>query len=86
MFTALIVPKLKVGGFTLPVGLEVRTAVSVTAPVKPPAGATVMMEMFPVVAPGVMLTVEPEITKLGGATAVNPVVAEVVAAKRLFPE
>jgi hypothetical protein len=85
MLTGLVVPKLNVGGFTGFAGLEVMAAVSVTAPVKPPEGVTEMVEVFPVNAPAARLTAEPEIAKLGGGSAVSPVVAEVVAAKRLFP-
>jgi hypothetical protein len=86
MLTGLVAPKLNVGGFTLPAGLEVMAAVSVTVPVSPPDGVTVMVDMFPVVAPGPTVTAEPVIAKPGGVTAVSPVVAEVVAAKRLLPE
>jgi len=71
--TGLVAPKLKVGGFTTPAGLEVMAAVSITSPVKPPEGVTVIVEVFPVDAPGKTVTAVPLITK---PFAVNPVVAE----------
>jgi hypothetical protein len=73
MLTGLVAPKLNVGGFTLPVGLVVMAAVSATAPVKPPEGATVMVEMFPVLAPGATETAAPVIEKLGLATVTGAV-------------
>ena len=63
--TGLVVPKLNVGGYCAPGGLDVRVAASVTLPVKPPAGVTVIVDVFPVVAPGVVM-----------ATAVAPTVKE----------
>ena len=65
MLTGLVEPKLKVGGYWAPVGLEVTAAVSVTLPVKPPAGVTVTVELFEVVAPGVSETAVPFNAKLG---------------------
>ena len=65
MLTGLVEPKLKLGGYWAPVGLEVTAAVSTTLPVKPPAGVTVMVEVFPVVAPGVTVTAGPLTVKLG---------------------
>jgi hypothetical protein len=56
MFTGLVEPKLKVGGYWAPDGLEVMAAVSATLPMKPPAGVTVIVEVFPVVAPGATVT------------------------------
>jgi hypothetical protein len=67
MLTGVVDPKLKVGGYWAPVGLEVRLAVNVTLPVKPPAGVTVMVEVFPVVAPWVTVTDVPPSVKEGGA-------------------
>ena len=61
----LVEPKLNVGGYWAPVGLAVTAAVSTTLPVKPPAGVTVMVEVFPVVAPGETVTAVPPIVKLG---------------------
>jgi hypothetical protein len=52
MLTGLVEPKLKLGGYWAPAGLDVMAAVNDTLPVKPPAGVTVMVEVFPVVAPG----------------------------------
>jgi len=65
MLTGLVEPKLKVGGYWAPVGLEVTAAVSTTLPVKPPAGVTVMVEVLPVVAPGITVTAVPLTVKPG---------------------
>jgi hypothetical protein len=65
MLTGLVEPKLMVGGYWAPAGLEVTAAVSVTVLVKPPAGVTVMVELFPEVAPGVTVTAVPLTVKLG---------------------
>ena len=59
MLTGLVGPKLKVGGYWAPAGLEVMAAVSATLPVKPPLGVTVIVEVFPVVAPGETVTAVP---------------------------
>jgi hypothetical protein len=64
MLTGFVDPKLKVGPYWAPFGLEVTMAENVTFPVKPPAGVTVMVEVFPVVAPG--------ITVIGVVVRVNP--------------
>lgn len=69
-FSGVVVPKLNVGGSDAPTGLEVIAAVSATLPVKPPAGVSVIVEVFPVVAPGDSVTAEPVIVKVGTATAV----------------
>jgi hypothetical protein len=65
MLTGLVEPKLKVGGYWAPFGLAVTTAVSATLPVKPPLGVTVIVEVFPVVAPGETVTAVPLTVKLG---------------------
>jgi hypothetical protein len=65
MLTGLVEPKLRVGGFCAPLGLEVTAAVRATLPVKPPLGVTVMVEVFPVVAPAVTVTAVPVIVKPG---------------------
>ena len=65
MLTGLVEPKLKVGGYWAPVGLEVTTAVSATAPVKPPVGVTVIVDVLPVAAPRETVTAVPLIVKLG---------------------
>jgi hypothetical protein len=67
MFTGLVEPKLSVGGSEAPEGLEVMLAVSETLPVNPPAGVTVTVEVFEVVAPGATDTVVPVTVKVGGA-------------------
>jgi hypothetical protein len=79
MLTGLVEPKLKVGGYWAPVGLEVTAAVSSTLPVKPPAGVTVMEELFPVLAPGVTVTVVPLTVKLGFTAVVTVTVLDPVA-------
>src|SRR5208282_296196 len=65
--TGVVVPKLRVGGFVAPLGPDVTDAVSATSPVNPPEGVTVMVDVFPVVAPGATLTDVPLILKLGAA-------------------
>ena len=66
-------PKLKVGGSTAPAGLEVTVAVSATLPVKLPAGASVIVDVFAVVAPGVTVTAVLLIVKLGGTGVVTTI-------------
>ena len=68
MLTGLVEPKLRVGGYCAPVGLEVAEAVSATLPVKPPAGVRVTVEVLPVVAPGLRVIAVPLTVKLGGST------------------
>ena len=65
MPTGVVEPKLKVGGYCAPAGLEVTAAVNATLPVKPPAGVTVIVDVFPVVAPGETETAVPLTVKLG---------------------
>jgi hypothetical protein len=65
MLTGLLEPKLKTGEYSAPEGLEVIAAVSATLPLNPPVGITVMVEVFPVVAPGETVTVAPLIAKFG---------------------
>ena len=65
MLTGLVEPKLNVGGSCAPLGLEVTVAVSATLPVKPPDGVTVIVDVFPVVAPGSTVTGVAVIVKLG---------------------
>ena len=65
MRTGAVEPKLTVGGYWAPVGLEVTEAVKATVPVKPPDGVTVTVDVFDVVAPGVTLTAVPPMVKLG---------------------
>lgn len=77
MLTGLVEPKLKVGGYWAPDGLEVTAAVSVTLPVNPPLGVTEIVEVFPMVAPGatetaVPLTVKLELTVVGTVTEFDP--------------
>jgi hypothetical protein len=65
ILTGVVAPKLKVGGYTAPAGEEVMAAESTTLPVKPLAGVTVIVEVFPVVAPGRTLTVVPLTVTVG---------------------
>jgi hypothetical protein len=71
MLTGVVVPKLNVGGSCAPLGLEATTAVSTTLPVKPPLGVTAIVEVFPVVAPGLMDTAAPETVNERVAAAVT---------------
>ena len=64
MLTGLVAPKLKVGTCWAPLGLEVIVAVSTTLPVKPPLGITVIIDVFPVVSPGAVVTAVPLTVKL----------------------
>jgi hypothetical protein len=59
ILTGLVEPKVKVGGYCAPAGLDVRAAVITTLPVKPPAGVTVIVTVFPVDAPRATVTVVP---------------------------
>ena len=68
MLTGLVEPKLSGGGSWAPDGLDVIAAVSVTLPVKPPPGVTVIVEVFPLVAPGLTDTAVPATVKVGTAS------------------
>jgi len=68
MLTGDVEPKLRVGGFFAPAGLDVMAAVKATLPVKPPAGVTVTVVVSPVVAPAVTVIGLPLTLMLGGAT------------------
>ena len=64
MLTGDVEPKLSVGTFAAPDGLAVTLAVSVTLPVNPFVGVTVMGNALPVIAPAVtviagLFTVKP---------------------------
>ena len=64
--TGVVEPKLKVGRFTAPVGLVGLTAAaSAMRPVNPVVGATVIADVFPVVAPAVTVTAAPEMLNVG---------------------
>jgi hypothetical protein len=78
MFTGLVEPKLKVGGYSAAVGLEVTAAVIVTLPVKPPDGVTEIVEVLPDVAPGETETAVPVTVKLGIGVAVPVPVRDAV--------
>jgi len=77
IFTGLVEPKLNVGRSWAPDGLDVIAAVSVTLPVKPPLGVTVIVEVLPVVAPGLTDTVVPATVKVGGAATVTVTAGDV---------
>jgi hypothetical protein len=80
MFTGLVPPKLTVGTwYATPVQSGMAKAVSTTLPVKPPVGVTVMVEVFPVVAPAVTVTGVPVIEKPGGAVTVTEACPEAAA-------
>ena len=64
IFTGLVLPKLRVGKYCPPVMLDAMVAVNATLPVNPPLGVTVMVEVFPVVAPGTTETGVPEMEML----------------------
>ncbi len=63
--------KLNVGRSCAPAGLEVTAAVSVTLPVKPPIGVTIIVEVLPAVAPGLTDTAVPLTVKPGVCAAVT---------------
>ena len=75
MLTGLVEPKLRVGGYCAPTGLEVTAAVSATLPVKPPLGVTVIVEVLPVVAPGERDTAVPAKVNPGGTACVTVTVS-----------
>jgi hypothetical protein len=70
MLIGLVEPKVKVGGFTALEGAEVMVALSVTDPVKPPAGVSVTVEVLPVDAPADNDTGLPVMVKLGGGRSI----------------
>jgi hypothetical protein len=84
MLTWLVGPKLNVGGYWVPAGLEVMLVVSTTLPVKPPEGVTVIVEVFPVVTPGKTVTSVPLIEKVG-ITTVSVRVFELLVANSIEP-
>jgi hypothetical protein len=65
ILTGLVAPKLSVGGSCTALGSAVIDAVSVTAPVNPALGVTVIVEVFPVVAPAATLRFVP-LTAMSG--------------------
>src|ERR1035438_6454612 len=70
-FTTPAETKLNVGRSCAPAGLDMMAAVSVTLPVKPSTDVTVMVEEFPVVAPGLTDTGVPISVKVGVSAAVT---------------
>jgi hypothetical protein len=78
--TGLVEPKLNVGGFCAPLGLEVTAAVSATLPVKPLTGVTVMMLVLPPPAVTKRLDGEGKIVKpgIGAALTVRAMVVDSV--------
>src|SRR5215469_3132625 len=71
MFTGVVLPKLTVGRYCAPCGLDVTAAVRATEPVNPPPGVTVMVEVLPVVAPEARLRAVPAIAIVGFAGIVS---------------
>lgn len=65
IMTEVVLPKLNVGKYTAPFGLEVIVAVTVTLPVKLLAGVTVTVDVFPLVAPGRTVTAVPLTVTVG---------------------
>jgi hypothetical protein len=76
MLTGLVEPKLRVGVYWAPAGLEVTVAVSATLPVKPPEGDTVMVEAFPVAEPAATVAAVPVTVKAGLTRVVTVMDAE----------
>ena len=64
MLTGPVDPKLNAGAATALAGLDVTTAVRLTLPAKPPIGVSVIVDVFPVVAPGATVTAVPVTVKL----------------------
>jgi hypothetical protein len=71
METGVVEPNVKVGRSCAPAGLDAMAAFSATLPVKTPPGVTVIVEVFPVVAPGATETALPLTVKLGGTGVVT---------------
>jgi hypothetical protein len=87
MLTGDVVPKLNVGGSVAPFGLVVRAAVNVTLPVNPPLGVTVIVDVFPVVAPGELRVTAPPLVRANEAgTAVMVTVTLTVVFCVIVPE
>lgn len=63
--TGLVAPKLTVGRYCAPAGLDVTVAESATSPVKPAIGVSVTVDVLPVVAPGVTERAVPLTVKVG---------------------
>jgi hypothetical protein len=76
-FTGVVVPKLTVGGYWAPAGLDVTFALRETLPVNPPCGVTVIVDMFPVVIPGELMVTfaAPTVKEAGTAVIVTVPVA-----------
>jgi hypothetical protein len=71
-------PKLSVGRLLAPAGELVMAALSAMAPVKLPLGVMVMVDVLPVVAPGITVIAGPVIEKFGAGVTV-------IAALAMFP-
>jgi hypothetical protein len=71
ILTGVVEPKLNVGRFWAPAGLDVIETVSATLPVKPPDGVTETVEVFPVVAPRLTITPGPPTAKPAGTVTVT---------------
>ena len=75
ILTGLVEPKLSTGRFVAPAGCAAIVAVSITLPVNPPDGVTVIVEVLPEVAPALTLSATAPIAKLAGTGAVTVTVA-----------
>jgi hypothetical protein len=71
METGVVEPKLRVGALEAPAGELVIAAVRATLPVNPPLGVTVIVEVFPVVAPATTVTAVPARARPGAEAAVT---------------
>ena len=79
MVTGDVEPKLKVGGSTALAGLVARTAVRATLPVNPPLGVTVIVVVFPLLAPGELMVIAPLLVSANpGATNADTVMFTIV--------
>jgi hypothetical protein len=70
MSTGVVAPKLNVGGKAL-LGPEATIALGATLHVNPFDGVSVIVDVFPVVAPAVTVTAVPVIAKPGGVAGVT---------------
>ena len=80
MRTGLVEPKLKVGRYCATAGLDVRTTASVTLPVKPPLGITVIVDVP--LPPGLgMVMLPPPLVRVIPVTVTFTVAVAVVVSK-----
>ena len=82
MVTGEVDPKLRLGRFEALLGDEVRIAVSVTLPVNPACGVTVMVDVLPLVAPAVTVTAVAATFRVGTAELATVILEVPVALKK----